>query len=279
MRRKLRSFMIIALALVLLATAGFGGAYAQGSLSGNTNPAFRDFVTKVARILGKDPKDVQAAMVKARAQTLDEKVKEGKLTKAQADRIKARLAKTGNPFPRVFGRRNLVGGKISKIENSTLTVTNHKSTRTVVLTKDTKVREKGKQVPRYSLKVGERVIVGGKKGVDGRITARVVRVAPKHSGLLKEELFTNVAFYLGKTPQQLRAELKNGKSIAQVAGPDKTQQLNAMLVSAIDQRIDQAVHNGRLTQEKGDTLKSKVQDRVSKALNRVWGKGEQNASS
>ena len=50
------------------------------------------FVNNFASDLGKTPADVQAAAVKAFGQTVDQAVKDGKLTQAQADQLKQKAA-------------------------------------------------------------------------------------------------------------------------------------------------------------------------------------------
>lgn len=52
----------------------------------------QDFLNNFASDLGKKPSDVQAAAVKAFGQTVDQAVKDGKLTKTQADQLKQKAA-------------------------------------------------------------------------------------------------------------------------------------------------------------------------------------------
>jgi hypothetical protein len=63
------------------------------------------FVNNFASALGKKPADVQAAAQKAFGQTLDQAVKDGKLTQAQADQMKQKAASgslcSGMPFGRL----------------------------------------------------------------------------------------------------------------------------------------------------------------------------------
>ncbi len=80
-------------------------------------------------------------------------------------------------------------------------------------------------------------------------------------------VFGDVAKQLGMTPQDLLTELRSGKSLADVAkakGLDEQKVIDS-LVSAADARIDQAVKDGKLAQDKADTMKAKLPDRI-KAL-------------
>ena len=97
---------VAAAALVVTASAagmrfGFGSSAAPGSNADLTalqataaSAACQDFVTHFATDLGKSQAEVNAAFQKAIGETLADEVKNGKLTQAQADAIKQRLAKT-----------------------------------------------------------------------------------------------------------------------------------------------------------------------------------------
>jgi ribosomal protein S20 len=76
---------------------------------------------------------------------------------------------------------------------------------------------------------------------------------------------------IGVTPQDLRAALRNGQSIAQFAqskGVSTDTVVNA-IVKAIDSKIDAAVSKGKLTSAQADKLKSRVQTLAEKLVNRV----------
>ncbi len=78
-----------------------------------------------------------------------------------------------------------------------------------------------------------------------------------------------VAKALGIDNATLRNELRNGTSIAQIAknhNVDVNKVIDA-LVDAATTRIDQAVKNGKLTQQQADTAKSKLRDRITKIVN------------
>ncbi len=82
-----------------------------------------------------------------------------------------------------------------------------------------------------------------------------------------------VADTLGVSVQDLRAALKGGQSISQYAtslGKDPKTVSDA-LVSAANSKIDELVANGKLQQDRADTIKGKVPARVDKVMNRVFG--------
>ena len=87
-----------------------------------------------------------------------------------------------------------------------------------------------------------------------------------------------VAKTIGIERADLRAALKSGQSVAEIAQAHDVdpQAVVDAVVSAVNQRVDQAVTDGRITAERGDTIKGKVTDRVNTLLNRHF--GQQQAS-
>ena len=78
---------------------------------------------------------------------------------------------------------------------------------------------------------------------------------------------------LGVSRQDLRTALEGGQTISQYAtslGKDPQTVKNA-LVTAADTKIDQLVANGRLAQDRADTIKGKVPTRVDTLMNRQFG--------
>jgi len=78
---------------------------------------------------------------------------------------------------------------------------------------------------------------------------------------------------LGVSRQDLRAALKGGQTISQYAtslGKDP-QALKDALVKAADTKLDQLVADGKLQQDRADTIKGKVPARVDTLLNRQFG--------
>jgi hypothetical protein len=67
-------------------------ATAAGQQTGKASAACTDFVTHFASNVGSTPSKVDAAFQKAASQTIDDEVKNGDLTQAQADALKKKIA-------------------------------------------------------------------------------------------------------------------------------------------------------------------------------------------
>lgn len=80
----------------------------------------------------------------------------------------------------------------------------------------------------------------------------------------------DIAQFLGITPEQLRAEL-NGQSLAQVAQAHgkSRDQLIQFLLSTAQQRLNEAVQAGRLTQQQADQRLADLQTRIAQLVDRV----------
>ncbi len=79
---------------------------------------------------------------------------------------------------------------------------------------------------------------------------------------------------IGITPQQLMSELP-GNSLATVATNHGKQPADVAtaLKSAADARIDQAVQNGRLTSDQGNTQKTNIDNRIDQLMNQTIPQG------
>jgi hypothetical protein len=75
---------------------------------------------------------------------------------------------------------------------------------------------------------------------------------------------------LGMTPPELMASLREGKSLADVAGEKgvSVEDLTAALVEAAEQRLAEKVTAGELTQEQADERKAELAERVDAAVQR-----------
>ncbi len=76
---------------------------------------------------------------------------------------------------------------------------------------------------------------------------------------------------IGVSPQALVAELRSGKSIAEVAsqhGVDAQSVVNA-LDGAADAKISQAVTNHKLTEAQAKAIEAKLPARLTKAVDRI----------
>lgn len=83
---------------------------------------------------------------------------------------------------------------------------------------------------------------------------------------------SSVAPLLGLQPQELKAELKAGKSLRDVAsakGIDNVK-LAQGLEAALTAKIDQAVQNNKLKPEQATTIKAKLPQRVQAMLDKKW---------
>jgi ribosomal protein S20 len=102
MGRLLRHKLVIGIA-ALVAAGGAGGAYAASQSGSNPRQAF---LNDVARRLNVPPSKLQAALRGALLDRLDAAVKAGRLTQAEADRLKKRIESGRLPF---FGPRGRFG--------------------------------------------------------------------------------------------------------------------------------------------------------------------------
>ena len=74
---------------------------------------------------------------------------------------------------------------------------------------------------------------------------------------------------IGVQPKDLVQARRNGQSIADVANAHQVNPNDVVnaIVAAVDQRIDQAVANGRLPQDKANDLKAKIPQLADKFVN------------
>lgn len=109
-------------------------------------------------------------------------------------------------------------------------------------------------------------------GGGGAATSQTTR----HPGVrakVAKAAFKTVLDQLGVTKDDLKAALKGGQTISQYAtslGKDPAALADALTQQA-NAAVDQAVADGKIKQERADTIKSKVPDRVDHFLNRTWG--------
>jgi len=94
-------------------------------------------------------------------------------------------------------------------------------------------------------------------GTDGR-GGRVGRVV--------KEMVGTVAKTLGMEPKAVAERLKAGETVAEIAGP-RTAEVTSALEAAADARIDKGVADGKLTPEKGESLKAKAKERIGVFVN------------
>lgn len=91
-------------ALLVVGTFRLGVAFAAGTPTPTAVATNHDaFAGRVAAILGVDPTKLENAIVQARNETLDQAVKDGRLTQQQADWMKQHLAQNGAGFGPGYG--------------------------------------------------------------------------------------------------------------------------------------------------------------------------------
>ncbi len=149
------------------------------------------FLDKLAAALGVTRDKLNSAFVDARNGTVDQAVKDGKLTQQQADKIKSNT-NVGPGFGFGFGFR------------------------------------------------------GGEHGHRG---------VPFMGGT---EVWSAIANALGMTPQDLTSQIRSGKTLAQLA-QGKEQAVKDAIVNAVKPGLDQAVKNGKMTQDQETQILSKIQ--------------------
>jgi polyhydroxyalkanoate synthesis regulator phasin len=96
---RFRSRKIVAIAVAALAVIAGGGAAIAAS-QGSSNPA-RSFFDSVAKHLGVSSQKLEDATKAAAIDQVDAALKDGKITKAQADELKARI--NSGDYPPFFG--------------------------------------------------------------------------------------------------------------------------------------------------------------------------------
>ena len=128
----------------------------------------------------------------------------------------------------------------------------------------------GKLTPEQGARLKERL--SNAKGLGLRLRGRL---AMKHPGLFhgihRLHRLGPIAKYLDVTPQELRSELRAGKSLAQIAtAHGKTADgLVDVIVAPAKARLDRAVANGHLTRQRADEILGRLTEAVEKAVQRV----------
>ena len=93
---------------------------------------------------------------------------------------------------------------------------------------------------------------------------RLSRFGKGHRGTPHLE---TVAEVLGLDADDLAAQLKDGASLAEIAGEAKVQSVIDALVAEHNTRIDEAVADGRLSEERAEEVRAAVADRVEAMVN------------
>ncbi len=128
----------------------------------------------------------------------------------------------------------------------------------------------GKLTPEQAAKLKERIAKGNGLGIGTR-KGFAERQKAFRDRIAKARAKSPVADYLGLTRAQLRTELANGKSPAQVAqakGKSVDGLVAAMLAPA-KAHLAKAVENGRLTQSRADEILARLTEGAKKLVQRV----------
>ena len=91
MRKSVKILSVTLGVLLLLGILGVGAAFAQTPPPTTATDWQSAFVGKVAKILGVEEQKLTDAFTQARNETIDEAVKDGQMTQAQADWMKQRM--------------------------------------------------------------------------------------------------------------------------------------------------------------------------------------------
>ena len=95
------------------------------------------------------------------------------------------------------------------------------------------------------------------------------KAKPRAAKVQQRGVLPAAAAYLGVTPVALRAELRSGKSLAQIATAKgkSVDGLKAALVAAIKTRVDAAKASGKLTAARADRLLQRAPQLVERLVN------------
>jgi methylphosphotriester-DNA--protein-cysteine methyltransferase len=126
----------------------------------------------------------------------------------------------------------------------------------------------GALTPEQAAKLKERIANAQGLGLGARKAFGKQAKAFKQGKIAKAKKLGPVATLLKMTREELRAELKAGKSLTEVAaakGVSKSDLVNAMTQPAKD-RLAKAVAAGKLTQARADQMLQKLTERVTKLV-------------
>jgi hypothetical protein len=105
-------------------------------------------------------------------------------------------------------------------------------------------------------------LLGGGQGRHGK---------PERVQKLRDGIINSVATALNMSPEDVKAQLKSGKSIADVAGGN-LDAVKTQITNDAKAKLDAAVASGKLTQDKADAMLEKLTDSLDKILSKIPGK-------
>ena len=86
-------------------------------------------------------------------------------------------------------------------------------------------------------------------------------------------IVSSVAETLDMTPREIAQDLRQGQSLAEIGQAEgvSTDTLKSAILTAADEKLDQAVADGKLTQERADKITARLTNNIDKILN--WKRG------
>jgi len=128
----------------------------------------------------------------------------------------------------------------------------------------------GKITPEQATKARQRIEDGKGAGLFDRIRERSVDRPEHRLTLVRRGIVRSAATALGMTPEDLRAELQSGDSIADVASEHgvSLEDVKARISSDAEAKLSEAVANGRLTEERADELLARLTAKLDEILNK-----------
>src|SRR4029450_7921147 len=109
-----------------------------------------------------------------------------------------------------------------------------------------------------------------KANLQDRVTRLVNEGKPEGEGRRHGPKLDAAAEALGVSTDELRQQLRSGKTIAQVAADrnvDKQKVIDAMVKDA-QEHIDRAVQDGKLTAERANERKANLEDRITSLVDK-----------
>lgn len=94
---------------------------------------------------------------------------------------------------------------------------------------------------------------------------------------IRQGIVQSAADAIGITPEDLKSELKSGKSIADVTAEHNVSldAVKAQITSDAQAKLSEVVANGKLTQERADEALQKLADNLDAILNKTRGASAQ----
>ena len=83
-------------------------------------------------------------------------------------------------------------------------------------------------------------------------------------------LFSLIADELGISVQELFAELRDGKSFADLLSEDQIAKITEAYLVQLEENLNQAVVDGKITENQANFMLEQAKERVPKVLNGTW---------